>query len=235
MIMGTLSPGKRRGSDGWSGRVRAIPRLCLDLHALVAKQLEAGTPMNPATPVMPEEQNRRPLAATARSSGATLPSPRHSIGTARAGDRNDNYGYWPHRPRAGYHRLPCAVRVRDPFLIGRTAQRAIGLEGEVLPRKTANFEGGGNRGLAIATGTGRLLFGLGHRRSKLGDEQGFRGQLVPQFQAEVPHPLRDHLPALLLPGRVAAPTIGIDLPIPIGERRRVMPRDADTAQRRQQQ
>src|SRR6059036_2764358 len=32
-IMGTLSTGKRRGSDGWSGRVRAIPRLCLDLHA----------------------------------------------------------------------------------------------------------------------------------------------------------------------------------------------------------
>ncbi len=42
---------------------------------------------------------------------------------------------------------------------------------------------------------------------------------MPQFQAEVPHPLRDHLPALLPPGRVAAPTIGVDLPILIGERR----------------
>src|SRR5437588_8684788 len=81
-IMDTLSTGKRRGSDGWSGRVRAIPGLCLDLHALVAKQLEAGTAMNPVTPVMPEEQNRRPLDATARSPGAALPSPRHSIGTA---------------------------------------------------------------------------------------------------------------------------------------------------------
>ena len=56
--MGTLSTGKRRGSDGWSGRVWGLRGLCLDLHALVAKQLEAGTPMNPATPVMPEERSR---------------------------------------------------------------------------------------------------------------------------------------------------------------------------------
>jgi hypothetical protein len=34
---------------------------------------------------------------------------------------------------------------------------------------------------------------------------------MPQFQAEIPDPLRDHLPALLSPGRMRAPTIGIDL------------------------
>jgi hypothetical protein len=40
-----------------------------------------------------------------------------------------------------------------------------------------------------------------------------------QFQAQVPHPLRDHLPALLSPGGVAAPAIRVEFLIFIGERR----------------
>ena len=42
---------------------------------------------------------------------------------------------------------------------------------------------------------------------------------MPQFQAEVPHPLGYQLPALLPPGRVAAPTIRVDLLIFIREYR----------------
>jgi hypothetical protein len=42
---------------------------------------------------------------------------------------------------------------------------------------------------------------------------------MPQFQAEVPHPLRHTLPGELSPGRVAAPPIGVDFLIPIGKRR----------------
>jgi hypothetical protein len=38
-----------------------------------------------------------------------------------------------------------------------------------------------------------------------------------QFEPQVPDPLRDHLPALLSPGGVAAPTIGVDLSIFVGE------------------
>jgi hypothetical protein len=38
-------------------------------------------------------------------------------------------------------------------------------------------------------------------------------ELMAQFQAEVPYPLRHQLPALLQRGRVAAPTIWIDLMI----------------------
>jgi hypothetical protein len=44
-------------------------------------------------------------------------------------------------------------------------------------------------------------------------------KLVSQFQAEVPHPLGHQLPALLSPGRVAAPSVGIDLLVFIEERR----------------
>ena len=40
---------------------------------------------------------------------------------------------------------------------------------------------------------------------------------MPQFQAEVPDPLGDQLPAFLSPGRMAAPPVGIDLLVFIGE------------------
>src|SRR5262245_54978002 len=49
--MGTLRTRKRRRS----GTGSSIPRLHLDLHALVAKQLEAGSPVDEPTPVAPEE------------------------------------------------------------------------------------------------------------------------------------------------------------------------------------
>ncbi len=78
-----------------------------------------------------------------------------------------------------------------------------------MPKEPANFPGRGNRGLAIAKGAGLLFFGLGHRRSKLGGAHGFRRKLEPQFHAQVPHPLRHKLPALLTPGQVTAPTIGV--------------------------
>jgi len=55
--------------------------------------------------------------------------------------------------------------------------------------------------------------------STLGGAQGSRLQLMPEFQAQVPHPLRHALPGFLPPGRVRTPPIGVDLPILIGERR----------------
>lgn len=42
---------------------------------------------------------------------------------------------------------------------------------------------------------------------------------MPQFQAQVPHPLRDHLPALLPPGAVAAPAVRVLFGILLRERR----------------
>ncbi len=45
--------------------------------------------------------------------------------------------------------------------------------------------------------------------SNLGRAHGIRMQLMPQLQAEVPHPLRYQLPAFLSPGRVRVPAIGI--------------------------
>src|SRR5713226_5346741 len=56
---------------------------------------------------------------------------------------------------------------------------------------------------------GNLLAMLWESRSKLGDAQGGWFQLMPQFQPEVPDPLRDQLPAFLTPGGMAAPAVGI--------------------------
>lgn len=36
-------------------------------------------------------------------------------------------------------------------------------------------------------------------------------KLMPEFESQVPDPLGDQLPTLLSPGRMAAPSVGIDL------------------------
>jgi len=65
-----------------------------------------------SSPARGPEQARRPPDATGCSPDAASQWSCHSIGTARVGGRDDNCGYWRHRPRADSHQLPCAVRVR---------------------------------------------------------------------------------------------------------------------------
>src|SRR5258706_15414468 len=47
-IVCSLSTGKGRRLDGWS---RSVPRLHLDIHALVTKELDARPSVGPTTPV----------------------------------------------------------------------------------------------------------------------------------------------------------------------------------------
>ena len=98
-------------------------------------------------------------------------------------------------------------------LVGQTAERAIRLEREILPRETAHFEGDSNYRLAIATGGRPLLFGFGHRRSKLGGAYWIRVQLMPQFQADIPDPLGYDVLCFLSPGRVTTPSVGISFAV----------------------
>jgi hypothetical protein len=53
--MRPLCAGKRRRRDDSRGGNRSC-RLHMQLHALVAKQVDAGTSMNPSTPVTPSER-----------------------------------------------------------------------------------------------------------------------------------------------------------------------------------
>lgn len=38
--------------------VSSVPGFHLDLHALMAKQMHAGAPMNPSTPITPKKRRR---------------------------------------------------------------------------------------------------------------------------------------------------------------------------------
>jgi len=138
--MGTLGTGKRQGSDGESG----IPRLHMDLHLLVAEKLDAGSPMNPSTPVVPSDrlwpdgqwmqQHAHlawllgfapiPLALLAEWAGAA---------TANAG---------------GIDQPQTPIGLSTPLLGNQgascwTPERPIGLEREVLAGEAASFPGGG--------------------------------------------------------------------------------------------
>src|SRR5258708_32097842 len=92
-------------------------------------------------------------------------------------------------------------------LIGGGAQGPVRLKHEVSPRETACFPGRGESRRAIARGRGLLLFGLGGG-SKLGGTPRSRLQMMPQFQAQIPHPLRDDLPRALTAGSERTPAVG---------------------------
>jgi hypothetical protein len=116
-----------------------------------------------------------------------------------------------------------------------TTQRPIRLEGKVSSRETPGFPGRGGGGWAVAKGRrnrggtrGSLLILRQEGRSKLGEPQRRRGELMPQFEPDIPDPLSYTLPGFLSRGRVAAPSVGIDLQVFVRERRRVMRRDAST-------
>ena len=64
----------------------------------------------------------------------------------------------------------------------------------------------------IARGRSGVWWRGWESRSKLGRADWVRMKLMPQFESQVPDPLGDQLPALLSPGRMAAPAVGIHAP-----------------------
>ena len=150
--------------------------------------------MLPATPITPEQGSRpnrermqqqadparlrrgaaMPLTLLSQGTGSTLAEPSRVDQTQAAISLTALFG--------------CRER-----LIGRAAQGPVRLKHKVSPRETACFPGRGESRRAIARGRDLLLFGLGGG-SKLGGPHRSRLQLMPQFQAQVPHPLRDDLP-----------------------------------------
>jgi hypothetical protein len=89
-------------------------RLHPHLQALASQQLHGRPSMKPPAPVTPEERGRpdhkgvQQHAHLARlRGGSALP-----LTLLPASDRGGNCGGFPHRPRAGCHRLLCAARGR---------------------------------------------------------------------------------------------------------------------------
>jgi hypothetical protein len=141
----------------------------------MSHELDAGTPMGSAAPIAPEQrsspnrervQEHAHLARLDRGTAIPLALLAQSTGTATA-----DAGSIDHTQAAVNFSAPL---VREQLLVGGATQRAIRLESEIPSRKAANFEGDGNRGLAIACGWGLLLFGLGQSSSKFGRAYGSR-------------------------------------------------------------
>ncbi len=207
-IMGPLCTGQGRSRDVWVGREG---RLHLHLQALTCELLHACSTMEPPAPVLPEERSRpddegmqQHTHLTRLGGGPALPL---TLLAQRAGAATADAGRIHHaQAPIGF----CAPLVCAEGLPGRTAQCPIGLESKVATREVVLFPGQGDRGLAIARGGGLLLWRSGHDGgSKLGSPYRGRLQVMPQFQAQVPHPWRDDLPRFLTARRVRTPAVGV--------------------------
>jgi hypothetical protein len=92
------------------------------------------------------------------------------------------------------------VFMREQLLMSRTEHRPIGLERKVLPRVPPSFPSTSNHGSPVALCRWLPSFGLDECRSELGGTHRLRLEVMPQFQPEVPYPLRNALPCFLSPG-----------------------------------
>jgi hypothetical protein len=101
-----------------------------------------------------------------------------------------------------------AVFMWDEFLRSRAPQGPIRLKSKVLARKASCFPGQAHVWGSIARERGSEG-GRWDGRSKFGRADRIRLKLMPQFQAQVPDPLRHQLPAFLPPGRMRAPAIRV--------------------------
>src|SRR5206468_11815 len=203
-IMRALCTRQGHRRDGWGSRVS---ELHLDLHALVTKQLHAHPSMVSATPVPPEDglrtdgqwmQQHANLAGF--RSGAAIPLTLLAQGAITT---TANAGCIDHTQAAIGFSAPL---MNTKLLIRRAAQRAIRLEGKILPREAARFPGQSHSSRSVSLNRslrGGLLVRRRESRSKLGGAHRIRMQLMAQLQSEVPDPLRHDLPDLLTACRMA--------------------------------
>lgn len=190
----------------------------MDLHLLLSEQPYASPAMGPPTPVPPEEGSRTgdewmqqhthpagfdrstamPLTLLPQWTGATL---------AEASGID--------QPQTAISF--CAQFRRGESLPSGAAQHAIGLQYKVLPREAALFEGQSYLGSCIARGGSGGIFRRRESRSKLGSSHRSWLKLMTQFEAEIPDPLGENLPALLPQRRMRTPAIGVLFQVFIAE------------------
>lgn len=204
--MGTLSAGKRHGSDVECGRLR----LHLDHHLLMAQKLDAGPSMRPSTPVTPEErrgtsgqwmEQHADLARLLR--GLPLPL---TLLAERTGPTTADAGSIRHAQAAiGFS----ALLLDTKLLLGWTPKRPVWLECEIAARETTRFPSRAYLRRSIARDRSRVWRRRGKSRSKLGGTQRLWLELMPQLQPQIPGPLGEALPGFLPPGRVTAPAVRV--------------------------
>lgn len=148
--MRPLRAGKRCMPNDGSGRGRASG-LRLHLHALVKKQVDAGTPMNPSTPVTPVEGSgtdghwMQQDTHLARLFGRTaIPL---ALLAERAGTATANAGCIQHTQAAiGFSTLLLGTKLLPCW----TAQRSVGPEGKVGSGESPRFPERGSGRWAVS-------------------------------------------------------------------------------------
>jgi hypothetical protein len=147
----------------------------------------------------------------------------HSPGIVLATDRDDNGSCWQRRRCARCHGALLVVLA----LRGDGPQDSAGCHRAAretdLPFKQPIRERGTTEGVSELGSTGMELFAIGGWDRSAGANSVVRDfcrmKLMTQVKTQIPHPLTDHLPALLRGLRVTTPAVGVLLPIFIGEHR----------------
>src|SRR5260221_6853978 len=113
------SAGNGRAALGIEALVGALERQKGPLLLAPLRVGDEGVAYTPAdaaygsNPSRGRAQNQRPMDGVIHSPGVASRWRCRSIDIARAGDKDDNCGCSLHRPRAGFHQLPCAAHVRQ--------------------------------------------------------------------------------------------------------------------------
>ena len=131
------SKAKARGCPGWAGPRHSSPR-CVDHAQAAYRRVDA---LCGSSHARGGEQSQERAGGAAHSPGEVCQWLCHSIDTARAEDRGGNCGCWPHPPRAGFHRLPCAARAHEAS--AKPGQRSVpsGWRAKSRPEKRPCFQG----------------------------------------------------------------------------------------------
>ncbi len=190
-IMCALCTRQRRVREIRGGRET---RILLHLHVLATQQLSARPSMVPTAPITPEhrcgadEEGMQEHAHLARlGSSATLPLALFAQGTRAT---TANAGGIDHAQAP----IGFSASLIDRERLARwTAQRAIGLQGKVLSREATRFPGQSHdrRSIPLCRRCRKGLFLYRRQsRSKRSGTDRIGSQLMAQFQAQVPHPLK---------------------------------------------
>src|SRR6266567_8211961 len=205
--MGTLRAGQDHVRCAWR---RCGGRRQAHLDTLVSHELHAGTPVFSATPIPPEQRRGTNPQRMEQDTDPTrlrgcFPMPLTLQTLWTAATIADPGAVEDAQTAIGF----TALLGWAQRLASRTGQPPVRLEGEVLPREPPRDPAQGDRRLVIALHRYLLGCGFFDGQSKLGRAHRRRVKHMPQFQAQVPDPLRDNLPRFLSSGRMRAPAIGV--------------------------
>lgn len=209
--MGTLSSCKdtRRTCRLTRSRVRQA-----DVSALVAHEVHASSSMLAARPISPQQWSETSLERMQQAAHLArlcrlMPMPL-ALFPQGTGTTIGDPGREDHAQAATLFAAPFT---RKEHLARRTPYGPLWLEGESLSCKATRLPRSPNHRRAVA----RYGRRLGASYSKLRRAHSSRGELMTQFQTQVPQSLADDLPGLLSSQRVATPAVGVKLSVFIGK------------------